>query len=455
MYISLFFAVLACSNDDDLSSGGKLVFSSDTISFDTVFTGIGSATRQFKIYNKNSKSLVIGSIELMNSAKSGFGMNIDGEKAAKLTHVEILKKDSLFGFIEVAVNPSEAENPLLIRDSIRFETNGNIQYLQLEAVGQNVYVWKGERITKDSVITGKKPLLVYDSIVVNKGVTATVEEGTRIFFRNNASIRIHGTLKAKGAIHKPVIFRGDRFDRIGAGIPYDNVPGQWEGVYFYPESHGNHLENINIRNAAKGMTFYASGIQYKKAALVNTVVQNTSEYGILSVNCNIDAGNCLLVNSKGAALTLIGGEYSFLHCTIANYFRWSARTTESLMIRGNKETPLTKCDIVNSIVYGSANKEIKMDMIPGAAFNLRFINCLIKGTETSSSCFEHIIWNKDPLFKDLNTGGIYSCNFELQELSPAIDKGDKAYSHTLPFDLKGQSRLNDSNPDTGCYEWNR
>lgn len=378
-------------------------------------------------------------------------MNIDGEKGTKLSNVEILKKDSLFGFIEVTVNPTDNEAPLLIRDSIRFETNGNIQYLQLEAVGQDVYIWKGERITQDSVISSKKPLLVYDSIVINKDIIATITEGTKVFFRNNASIRIHGTLIANGTIEKPVIFRGDRFDKIEADIPFDNVPGQWDGVYFYPDSYNNRLENINIRNATRGITFYASDTQQKKATLLNAIVQNTLTYGVLAINSNIEGGNCLFANSKGTVLSLDGGKYSFLHCTIANYFKWSARTFESLVVSNSKDSPLTQCNFINSIIYGSLNKEFLMDRDAEATYNHLFVNCLIKSTEISDPHFNNIIWNKDPVFKDLNSAGTYSYNFELQASSPAINKADKVHSTKLSFDLRGKSRLD--SPDIGCYEW--
>ena len=37
----------------------RLSFSTDTLSFDTVFTTIGSATKQFMVYNKNSEPLNI------------------------------------------------------------------------------------------------------------------------------------------------------------------------------------------------------------------------------------------------------------------------------------------------------------------------------------------------------------------------------------------------------------
>jgi hypothetical protein len=53
----------------------------------------------------------------------------------------------------------------------------------------------------------------------------------------------------------------------------------------------------------------------------------------------------------------------------------------------------------------------------------------------------------------LNGKGIYSYNFSLQAISPVINKADKAYSLQAPLDLKGHSRLADSNPDIGCYEW--
>ncbi|WP_036930433.1 choice-of-anchor Q domain-containing protein [Prevotella sp. 10(H)] len=454
IYVALFAALFACSNDDDFSSDGNLTlkFSADKIRFDTVFSHIGSATKQFKIYNRSDKSLVISSIQIMNPDKSGFRMNIDGEKGTSLSNVEILKKDSLFGFIEVTVN-AEAENPLLIRDSIRFETNGNIQYLQLEAVGQDVYIWKGGRITRDTVILSKKPLLVYDSIIINKGVTATFQEGAKIFFRNNASMRIYGTLKANGSIQKPVIFRGDRFDRIEGDILYDNVPGQWDGIYFCPESFNNELLNVNIRNATRGITFHDSGIKNKKAVLTNTVVQNTAEYGVKATNCKIEGGNCRFVNSKGAALEVIGGAYTFLHCTIANYYQWDRRIAESLLISNTISAPLEKCEFINSIIYGPAIDELYIQMLASNTFNYKFANCLIKATEITRSEFINTIWNADPQFKNLNTSGDYSYNFELTDGSPAINKADKAYSTSLPSDLKGQSRLD--NPDIGCYEWIR
>ena len=44
----------------------RLSFSVDTLSFDTVFTNIGSATKSFMIYNHNDKPLLISNILLIS-----------------------------------------------------------------------------------------------------------------------------------------------------------------------------------------------------------------------------------------------------------------------------------------------------------------------------------------------------------------------------------------------------
>lgn len=453
------FTCISCSNDDDFSSspGLSLTFSVETVAFDTVFTSVGSATRQFKIYNENSNSLVIQSIELMNPDKSGFRMNIDGEKGTTLTNVEILKKDSLFGFVEVKVNPLNSNSPVLIRDSIKFTTNGKAQYLYLEAIGQDVHIWKKKLITEDITVTSDKPYLVYGSTTVGKNATLTIEEGVTFFMRQGASFQIGGVLKAQGSIAKPIVFRGDRFDKLEGDIPYDNVPGQWDGLYFESDSYGNLLENVSVRNATRAMTFASSDVQRKKATLKNLIVHNSSEYGVKSVSADIDGTNCLFSNAKIATLILQGGKYSFLHCTLANYFSWSSRRSEALVLSNISDkgvaAPLLGCDFTNSIVYGSFSRELSLNNVSSSLFHYSFSNCLLKGEEVSDSHFVNVIWNKSPLFKSLNADRTYSYNFELQEGSPAINKADKDHSFLAPFDLKGYSRLDDANPDIGCYEW--
>lgn len=455
--LSVFF--IACAEDEDFSTNNqlKLTFSTEEVSFDTIFSELGSTTRQFKIYNRNNNSLVIQSIEVMNPEKSGFRINIDGEYGTDIKDVDILKKDSLYGFIQITAPSSDSDAPFVIRDSIKFAYNGNIQYLQLQAIGQDVYIWKGNKvISKDTVITNSKPILIYGAVEIKSNTTTTIKEGVTIFMEPSASIHVHGSLKIEGSTKSPVVIRGSRFDKMDNTIPYDNIPGQWDGLYFYSESYKNNLENLVVRNATKGMTFYASTTKEMKATLTNTIVQNTSEYGVLATNSKIDAVNCLFVNSRGASLELRGGEYSFLHCTIGNYFSWLTRKKEALVLDSESDvqnvTP-TVYNFINSIISGSAKNELSFNNQGNTTSGYLFRNCIIKGTEAANSSFEDILWNADPLFQDLNKDRLYFYNFELQATSPAINKADKAYSVKYPLDLKGRPRLKDANPDIGCYEW--
>ena len=61
------FHLLSCDGlDENYSSNPnhRLSFSVDTLSFDTVFTTIGSATKEFMIYNRNDQPLLISEIML-------------------------------------------------------------------------------------------------------------------------------------------------------------------------------------------------------------------------------------------------------------------------------------------------------------------------------------------------------------------------------------------------------
>lgn len=450
---------VSCAESDDFSSSSdlKLSFSKDTITFDMVFTTIGSSVVQFKIYNRNNKSLSIESIEIVNSEKSGFTMNIDGEQGTRITNVDVLKRDSLYGFLRVTVDPFNENNPILIRDSIRFVTNGNVQYVILEAIGRNVHIIKGKEITEDTFLKADKPYLIYDSLNVARGVKLTIEAGAEFFFHDKASLNIWGTLKAEGELTKKIVFRNDRFDKMNGVIPYSNIPGQWNGIVFHSDSYDNSLKNVVVKNAVVGLYFQPSDISKKKAQLYNVEVGNSSDNCVMASNCYIDAVNCLFSNSRKAVLNIQGGNYSFLHCTIANYYQWSTREGAALALSNdsdNAESPLVQCDFINSIVYGTRVDELALEDAENQKFNFRFLNCLIRSKQGEvGEGFVDVVWNKNPEFLNLNSSGLYEYDFRLSETSYAIGIADIEYSEQAAFDLKGNVRLMDGSPDAGCFEW--
>ena len=111
LFVSLTF-IVACNNDDfSTNSSLKLAFSNDTLRLDTILTGIGTSTRQLKVYNRNKESLVISSITLADGSNSGFRINVDGMKGSNFSNIEIRGKDSLFIFIEATIRPANSDIP--------------------------------------------------------------------------------------------------------------------------------------------------------------------------------------------------------------------------------------------------------------------------------------------------------------------------------------------------------
>lgn len=82
------------------------------------------------------------------------------------------------------------------------------------------------------MITSQRPILIYDSISIAPDVHLTLAAGTRLYFHGKAGMQIHGRLSVEGTLSAPVVFRGDRTDRMFPYLPYDRLPGQWGGLRF-------------------------------------------------------------------------------------------------------------------------------------------------------------------------------------------------------------------------------
>ena len=137
-FLILFVLLFSCRKEDEIigSASANIQLSTDSISFDTVFTTIGSITQNFRIYNPYKESIKISSIQLKKQNNSQFRINIDGLPGNQ-TDIVIPAKDSIFGFVEVTVDPNNQLNPFFIEDEIVFFTNGNEKSLKLLAYGQN------------------------------------------------------------------------------------------------------------------------------------------------------------------------------------------------------------------------------------------------------------------------------------------------------------------------------
>ena len=435
-----------------------LGFSTDTVFFDTIFTTIGSTTKNFRIYNHNEQSLEISSIELAGGESSVFRLNVDGYAGSLVRNIEIPPRDSLYIFVEVTLDPNNQDSLLAIHDSILFNTNGNLQDVNLVAWGQDVHMFNSDTIGTQTWVNDK-PYLIRNYLILDSLETLTLEEGVRIYMHRDAGLIIKGTLKAKGSLDMPIEIQGDRLEYL-----YRDIPGQWGLIYFWPGTRENELDYVNIKNGTIGlMADTVITPNTPNLTIRNCKIENMSSIGILGQGTSIHASNTVISNCGQLAILLnIGGSYEFYHCTVGNYWGsgFSNRTTPSLAITDNYEDiygninvrPIEKAYFGNSIIYGNKEFEFTINEHEENTMPYVFDHCLIKADpeEFNLDDPEHFINTinlEDPAFVDYQNS-----NFALGTLSPAKDAGSEAIALQYPIDIKGDSRLGELGPDIGAYE---
>lgn len=473
----------SCSEEEEFACNNNthLFFSDDTISFDTVFTSIGSATKRFKIYNKNNKGVRITSVRLGSGGNSGFRVNLDGKSNTQFSDVELNHGDSLFCFVEVTVDPNDSDSPLLKSDSLLFTLpNGVVQKVIFQAYGQDIVVLRDMHVVSDMTLDATKPYVIYDSLTIEEGATLTIKPGTMLCFHANAGINVHGKLIAEGTVEHPITMRGDRTDRLLPYLPYDRTAGTWEGITIASESNENRLINCDIHGGKYGIKVLSDKINQKdteRLYMLNCVIHNVTGNGVNIVNSKAIIRNSQISNAGGYCASIIGGNVEFTHCTLAQFYMWS--DCESALYFANHDGedayPLDKLLFNNSIITGYKTDEIFGSPLSDsdANFNYSFNNCLINTVLTEDvemnfvDCVNDTINDKKrdkEEYKDLpksKEGNFklvdyknYMYDFSLAPLSVARKMGSSSFiTDDCKFDLKGIERPINK-PDVGCYQLN-
>lgn len=443
---------LACTKDTIITGADAIVFTSaDTLHFGTLFNGTGSATQSFKIYNPNNQKLVIASINLGGGATSGFSINVNGMAATSFTNIEIAAKDSIYVFAKANITTGNTAEPRLVRDSIIVNYNTNKALIQLDAVGLNARFLNNAHITQDSSFTNDLPIVINGTLTINKNSLLTIERGTKIYCHSDARITVEGSLQALGEAEEinRIVFTGDRLDDY-----YKDLPGSWPGIYFAESSTNNQLNYTTVTNAttAIDINLPAENAQ-TKLDMLGCVISNAAEAGIRAVNTSINATNCLINNCGSVVQIHAGGNYHFIHCTLAAYNTpYLAHENPALVmdnIDGNTQAFALDARFINCIVYGDdgfVNDEISITQNGNLPFSVSVENGLCKTIQPAQGSFTNCIFNTDPQFMAIDyANNIYS--FRLQPTSPAVNAGLTA---TVLTDITGKAR--DANPDIGCYE---
>lgn len=393
--------------------GVKLEFSTDTLTFDTVFTTVGTTTRIVTIYNRSSDNLKLSTVTLSGGVASHFRMNVDGDTSLVARDIEIEAGDSIFIFVQANINPTDATMPFVVEDAIVF-SNG--QRVVLTAWGRNAIYHRilPSDSTWFTVIDCENwnhtlPHVFIDPAAVLDGHTLTLRNGDELYFYDDAMLIIDSNahLRVQGTEDAPVLFTSMRHDGW-----YDYLPGQWQTIWFYNYSTGNVIDHAVIENGTCGLRCYPGS----QLTVSNTVIRNMSDCGIVGQAATITGRNLLVYDCLADVTVLRGGSYDFRNCTFANYWSYSARQIECIVLSNNEIRggevlggDLLKADFRDCIIWGTYQKEFLLSELEGFTMNYNLnLHSIVKGGE----------WSEDPLFTDPRED-----DYTLQEESPAIGIG--------------------------------
>lgn len=448
-----FLALNSCQKDRYTDSPtDKITYSTDTLSFDTIFSSVGTSMRKIMLYNKHKKKIAIDRISI--DKKSKFQIAIDGFSGQELNNIDFRAKDSLYIHVQVKIDPQNSNSPVLVHDSIAIAYNNRTDFIHLIAYGQDVFLIKNGNhiISQDSVLSNEKPYLIYDSLVVKKGAKLTIKEGCRFYFHNNAQLKINGQLIANGTLEHPIVMSGDRFDELFTNMSYDKLSAQWDGIYFGTESEENELHYTRIRNGI--YTICIDSVRNntsKHLTIKNCQIHNASQCCLYAVDATIEVGNSEITNGRNYCIFLVGGDAQFTQCTIANYYyephssTSQSATMKSLYLNNlflGKDIPVRNATFTNCILYGSNS-----EMLNTHDREVNFTNCFVK-TKSAISNSNHV--NEDPKFIiPYNDDHIF--DFRISDQSPCIDQGIESTLTEYPTDIMGVVRQN--KPDVGAHEF--
>ncbi|MCO5233106.1 MAG: hypothetical protein M9888_05165 [Chitinophagales bacterium] len=456
----------SCKKDKIISSDQvKLEFMTDTLTFDTVFVSLGSTTKYFTVTNPNKEDLVIAKVYLEEEAGKSFRISIDGDTTNIAENVIIPGKDSIYIFVEVTVDPNADTLPFIITDKVVFESNGSKQQVILQAYGQNAHFFYGESIETQTWVNDL-PYVILNSLEVAKGHTLTIHEGVNVYFGGNSAMYVNGTLNVQGGVDSAdwVTFRGYRLDRQVTGVAYDELPGQWTGVFLMRESGEHKINNFRMRGSQFGLNVGNTTLEglntvaIENAPLLkisNSEIYNSSSYGLFGFLGKIEATNVLIHDvGKNAFAATLGGEYSLTHCTFylrsSNYFDHKEPTvyaSDYHVYNTQKPALLAKLkfNAVNTIIDGSAEEEIVFDISKGGLFEARIENSSIR---TKSGLPINVLSFNNLINENIDLKNVSKSDFHLNEGSILIDKGKNV---GVLFDIEGKAR--GEKPDIGAYEY--
>ncbi|MBP9990020.1 MAG: hypothetical protein KBT45_01140 [Bacteroidales bacterium] len=423
--------MFSCQKDPLVEGIAGLEFSTDTVAFDTVFTTMGTITRQVKVYNHSNNPVEIETITLREGRDSRFRLNVDGDTSMVQHDVTILPNDSIFIFVRANINPNDATSPFVVEDAILLQDGNTQKQIVLTAWGRNAIYHNPDHVLRNA--DGSYPLdafgnpyrysvidcdnwrhdlphVIIGYAVVDSRNTLTLKDGDELYFHNDAVLWVYdsATLKVQGTAETPVLFTSIRHDSH-----YNKLPGQWGYIWLSTGSKDNEISNAIIENGYVGILADTNVNNNPTLKIENTIIRNQSMAGIMGQTAWIEGSNVLVHTCGTATLALqYGGKYAFANSTFADYWRYSTRTNPSVVLNNHYSYQgseylydAMQISFSDCIIYGSHSEgEMLIDLDDRVSHTLTISHSIVKGGE----------WDEDPLFADTEND-----DYTLQENSPA------------------------------------
>lgn len=450
----------SCRKDfSTLNSSGNLSFSNDTLFLDTVFNNLTTTTHLLTVYNKSNNNINIPKIKLAKD-NSKYRINVDGISGIEFDDIVLLKKDSLFIFVEVTADALDTNAEMLYQDQILFDPNGNQQKVDLITLVKDAeFLFPPSETGTDYEInqtnfTNTKPYVVYGNAIVPQNGTLNIDAGTTIHFHKNASLTISegATLNINGTKNDSIVFKSDVLN-----YQYDQVPGQWQGININNSSTVN-INYLKILNPVTGLKITNNT---NTISIKNSEIYNAGENGIYTKNASISGENLVIGQAGKSSLYLQGGDYTFKHSTFANYWNKGIRTESTVSLANyylddadaEISSPLNSANFINCIISGTKTNELFLDKNETEAiFNFYIQNSLldlVKGEDIYNTD-DNLIYKDVLLNKTLDFRNTSINDLRIGLDNEGINQADVSTANQIPFDIIGTDRT--TAPDIGAYQ---
>ncbi len=464
------FSLVSCNDDDTFTTSqqNRLYIPEDTLKMDTIFAKIPAPSKDFWIYNNSGDGIRCANVRLQKGNQSGFRVNVDGiylgEKTGYQTSdIEVRNNDSIRVFVEVTSPDNSSELYKELDDNLIFRLESGVE----QVVNLNAFAWKADMVRNlevksdtiiDTTVSGRA-LVVYCGITVDSLATLTIAPGTTIFFHDDAGIDVKGKLICQGTAEKNITLRGDRLDDILKDLPYNRMPGRWQGIHFHGGSYDNIIEYTDLHSGYDAVVCDSSDVSRRKLTINSSTIHNCDGYGILSNNANVYVANTQITNAYMGGVAVYGGEMSLIHNTIAQFYWVNTKKYigEALYFSnklGEHFYPLTNLEVKNCIITGLGD-EVGVGKNDSVAFNYHFYNSVLRTDSTKVENRENIIWegvNDTTFVGEKNfvmvDRSLLQYDFHLDSLSKANGSADVRWM--LPLNREGVAR-DEKKLNMGCY----